>query len=335
MKFDFAIGNPPYQEETESDSTRKPPVYNFFMDEAYKIADAVEMITPARFLFNAGYTPKAWNEKMLNDEHFKIGYYEMDSSQIFSNTDIKGGIAISYRDNNKIFGSIGTFTKYPEVNDILKKVKMKAKCYMDNIIHSPLCFQLTDLMKREHPDLPDRLRTSAFTNLQAIFYENVPNDGNVYIAMLGLLNNKRVVRYIRRDYIKDTSETLEMYTLLIPKASGSGMFGESTGPTVIAEPGMGYTQTFISIGNFETATEAMNVQKYIKTKFMRTMLSILKITQDCPAPKWKYVPLQDFTDKSDIDWSVSIANIDKQLYKKYGLSEEEIAFIENNVKEME
>ena len=103
MKFDFAIGNPPYQEETESDSTRKPPVYNFFMEEAYKIADAVEMITPARFLFNAGYTPKAWNEKMLNDEHFKIGYYEMDSSQIFSNTDIKGGIAISYRDNNKIF----------------------------------------------------------------------------------------------------------------------------------------------------------------------------------------------------------------------------------------
>ena len=126
-----------------------------------------------------------------------------------------------------------------------------------------------------------------------------------------------------------------MYTLLMPKASGSGVFGESTGTTVIAEPGMGYTQTFISIGNFETVTETVNVQKYIKTKFMRTMLSVLKITQDCPAPKWKYVPLQDFTSKSDIDWSVSIANIDKQLYKKYGLSEEEIAFIENNVKEME
>lgn len=84
-----------------------------------------------------------------------------------------------------------------------------------------------------------------------------------------------------------------MYTLLMPKASGSGVFGESTGTTVIAEPGMGYTQTFISIGNFETVTETVNVQKYIKTKFMRTMLSVLKITQDCPAPKWKYVPLQD------------------------------------------
>lgn len=75
--------------------------------------------------------------------------------------------------------------------------------------------------------------------------------------------------------------------------------------------------------------------KYIKSKFARAMLNVLKITQHLTPDVWKYVPRQDFTDKSDIDWSVSIANIDKQLYKKYGLSEEEIAFIETNVKEME
>ena len=76
------------------------------------------------------------------------------------------------------------------------------------------------------------------------------------------------------------------------------------------------------------------VELYIKTKFARTMLGVLKITQDCPGPKWKYVPLQDFTSSSDIDWSKSISEIDQQLYKKYGLSEEEINFIETNVKEM-
>jgi len=335
MKFDFAIGNPPYQEETESDSTRKPPVYNLFMEEAYKIADAVEMITPARFLFDAGYTPKVWNEKMLNDEHFKVGYYESDSSKIFQNTDIKGGVAITYRDSRRVFGSIGTFTKYDEVNTILKKVRANTTEYMSEIIHSPLCFQLTDLMKSEHPDLVDRLRTSAFTNLSAIFYEKKPNDGHDYISMLGLLNNKRTIRYIRRDYIKDSSGTLDKFTLLMPKASGAGAFGEQAGPTVIAEPGLGYTQTFISIGTFDTEVEAKNVQKYIKTKFMRTMLSVLKITQDCPAPKWKWVPVQDFTNESDIDWSKSILEIDKFLYEKYCLSEEEIAFIETNVKEME
>ncbi len=115
--FDFVIGNPPYQDTTDSDSTRMPPVYNYFMDEAYKVADAVELITPARFLFDAGYTPKEWNRKMLDDEHFKICKYEADCTKVFANTDIKGGVAISYRDSRRDFGSIGIFTKYQELND--------------------------------------------------------------------------------------------------------------------------------------------------------------------------------------------------------------------------
>ena len=97
MKFDFAIGNPPYQEETIGDNKGfAPPVYNKFLDAACEVAEKVEMIHPARFLFNAGSTPKAWNKKMLGDEHFKIMEYEADSSRIFPNTDIKGGIVISY-----------------------------------------------------------------------------------------------------------------------------------------------------------------------------------------------------------------------------------------------
>ena len=72
----------------------------------------------------------------------------------------------------------------------------------------------------------------------------------------------------------------------------------------------------------------------MKTKFCRVLLGILKITQDNAPEKWKYVPLQDFTPASDIDWSKSVAEIDKQLYAKYGLDEAEIAFIESHVKEM-
>ena len=81
--------------------------------------------------------------------------------------------------------------------------------------------------------------------------------------------------------------------------------------------------------------ESENALKYIKTKFARAMLGVIKITQDLTPTKWKYVPLQDFKSSSDIDWSQSIAHIDKQLYKKYNLSDEEINFIENNVKEMD
>lgn len=102
----------------------------------------------------------------------------------------------------------------------------------------------------------------------------------------------------------------------------------------VLEPSVGYTQSFIGIGAFDNQNEAEAVLKYVKSKFARTLLSILKITQDNPPEKWAYVPLQDFTPASDIDWSKSIHEIDLQLYKKYGLSEDEINFIETHVKEM-
>ena len=74
--------------------------------------------------------------------------------------------------------------------------------------------------------------------------------------------------------------------------------------------------------------------KYVKTRFCRTLLGILKVTQSNPPITWKYVPLQDFTPASDIDWSQSIPEIDRQLYAKYGLDQSEIDFIESHVKEM-
>lgn len=332
--FDYVIGNPPYQDTTDSDSTRMPPVYNYFMDEAYKVADAVELITPARFLFDAGYTPKEWNRKMLDDEHFKICKYESDCTKVFANTDIKGGVAVSYRDSRKNFGAIGIFTKYQELNDILAKVKSITNDFLDSIIASPLSFKVSDLMIEENPNLVGRLRSSAFSNLADIFYEAKPSDSKKYIRMIGLLSNKRVIRYVRRDYIVDAGGTLDKYSLLVSKANGAGTFGETLSEPIISDPGLGYLQSFIGIGQFNSQYEAENVRKYIKCKFARAMLGVLKITQDCPGPKWKYVPLQDFTPASDIDWSKSIHEIDLQLYRKYGLDEKEIEFIESHVKEM-
>ncbi len=97
FKFDVVIGNPPYQEEAKGSSASDDPIYNIFMEEAYKIAERVSFITPARFLFNAGKTPSAWNKKMLEDEHLKIEYFEQDSSKVFSNTNINGGVVVTYR----------------------------------------------------------------------------------------------------------------------------------------------------------------------------------------------------------------------------------------------
>lgn len=311
-----------------------PPIYHLFMENSYSISNRVCLITPARFLFNTGFTPTAWNNKMLNDDHFKVLYYESKSDVIFPNTDIKGGVIISYRDITKKYDPIVIFTKFDELNGILKKVKNKSNNFMSEIISSNLSYGLTDKMIHDYPELIGRLRTNAFKVLSDIFFEEKPNDGNDYIVMYGLFQSRRVRRYVRRDYILDKSGTLNKFKVLFPSVSGNGQFGEQLTSSIIAEPETGYTQTFIAIGRFNTKQEAENSDKYIKTKLARAMLGVLKTTQHCPGPRWAYVPLQDFTSNSDIDWSKSVAEIDLQLYAKYGLDEAEIEFIESHVKEM-
>lgn len=345
LKFDVVIGNPPYQEETKDTSDK--PIYNYFMSEAYKIADKVELITPARFLFNAGKTPKAWNESMLNDEHLKVIYYEQDSSKVFPNTDIKGGISITYRDTNKNFGAIEIYTSFEELNSILKKVENKQELSFSTIIASQNAYQFTQIFHDENPSAKDNMSkghekdiiTNAFDTLEFVFHDIKPDDGEDYIQISGRQNNERKNKFIKTKYVKE-HENLRKWKVFVPNANGTGAIGEilSTpliGEPLIGEPLIGHTQTYISIGKFDTQLEAGNCLKYIKSKFARTMLGILKITQHNPAPKWKYVPLQDFTQNSDIDWTKSIPEIDQQLYAKYGLSQDEIDFIEEKVKAME
>ena len=160
-----------------------------------------------------------------------------------------------------------------------------------------------------------------------------PQDEDEYRQILGRRNNLRCQFWIKKKYIAP-HENLNAYKVAFPKVNGSGKFGETLTTPDIIGPCVGHTQTFLSMGAFNSREEAANLSKYLKTKLARTMLGILKVTQDNKKGVWKYVPLQDFTDKSDINWNTSVANIDKQLYKKYGLSQEEIDFIETHVKEM-
>ncbi|WP_260262863.1 hypothetical protein [Lactobacillus delbrueckii] len=129
--------------------------------------------------------------------------------------------------------------------------------------------------------------------------------------------------------------SLILQSAFIPQTNGSGTFGEVLSTPLIGKPLIGATETFLSIGNFLSEDEATACLNYIKSKFARAMLGILKTTQANTRSKWEYVPLQDFTPNSDIDWTKSIPEIDQQLYKKYNLSEEEINFIETKVQAMD
>ena len=176
-------------------------------------------------------------------------------------------------------------------------------------------------------------KSNVFEKMPMVFYLNQPNDSQEYVRILGRLNNERTYRYIKAKYVNDVVN-LHSYKVFMSGATGTGDFGEAVAPPIIGFPGDGSTETFLSIGNFKFKENAEAVIKYVKTKFARALFSVLKRTQANTPGKWKYVPLQDFSDNSDIDWSKSVHEIDLQLYRKYGLSVEEINFIEENVKEM-
>lgn len=343
MKFDYIIGNPPYQDETKGENeTFAAPIYHLFIEESYKTADIVELIHPARFLFNAGSTPKQWNREMLADPHLSILYYESNSNKVFSNTEIKGGIVITYHDKTRCFGSIGTFTPYEELNSVLRKVKNSSKTLsMSKIVVNSYSYHFTELLYHEHPDLKNSLskghefdlKSNVMEKIPQVFFAEKPNDGKDYIQIYGRILNSRVLRYIRSQYINRVVN-LRKYKVFLPAASGDGGLGEELTSPIVMGPNIGSTETFCSIGSFETEDEAQNALKYIKSKFARALLSILKVTQHITPEKFTYVPLQDFTTSSDIDWTKSIPEIDRQLYAKYGLDESEIEFIETHVKEM-
>lgn len=347
MKFDFVIGNPPYQDETIGEQkTFAPPIYHLFIDEAYKISERVELIHPARFLFNAGNTPRVWNEKMLHDPHLKILWYEQDSGKVFPNTYITGGIAVTYRDANKTFDIIETFTAFPELNTILKKaMPSKEKDSLMSIVYNQVRFDL-DAVYKEYPEFSEvigsngrdkRFRNNIFEKISLFTKEKT--DAND-ISVIGVVNGKREWRYIHKRFVDCSHENLWKYKAMLSSANGaSGTLGKEpariTTVPFLGEPGIGFTQTFISVGAFDSVDKATSCVKYLKSKFARVMLSILKVTQDNKKPTWRYVPLQDFTSSSDIDWTKSVPEIDQQLYAKYGLDEKEIQFIETHVKEME
>ena len=153
-------------------------------------------------------------------------------------------------------------------------------------------------------------------------------------CIYGRANKQRCYKWCKRSYITHP-ENFAKYKVIIPKTNGSGAIGEVLSTPIIGTPIMGYTDTFISIGAFDTRDEAEACLRYVKTKFARTMLGILKATQDNPKETWRLVPLQDFTAESDIDWTQPVAEIDRQLYRKYGLNESEIAFVEEKVRPMD
>jgi len=327
MKFTAVVGNPPYQITTETNFAT--PVYHLFFEAAKGLSpEFISMIHPARFLFNAGATPKEWNKQMLNDLHLTVPLYEPNSQKVFSGVDIKGGVCITFWDKKQINGGLGgKFIVNEELRNILEKTKPGG---FDTVVGPRGETKLTVVLDKKYPD-DLRIAPNYFDRFPEVFCKVKQSSNDIKI--LGLeKGNRRAERYVKKEYINDPK--LDKWKVFLSESNGNGSFGEILSSPIIGEPQVGCSYTFVQIGAFNDRTEAQNCIKFIRTKFCRALLNTLKITQHNTRATWSNVPVQDFTNKSDIDWSKTIADIDIQLYTKYKLDKIEIDFIESHVKPM-
>lgn len=340
MKFSYVVGNPPYQANIENRG-EQPPLYHIFYDYASNLSDVVTLITPARFLFDAGKTPSEWNKKMLNNPHFKVIHYIPDSNDVFDNVELKGGVAITCINNNENYGAIEEFIQDPVLRGILDKVKEKSNKYISDIIYSNTSYKYSNMFFAENDGFDKRvsggssryLSSSVFDKFPEVFYDTKP-DNSKYALIIGRKDNQRVSKYFAEKYLVPP-ENYNKYKIYLASSNGAGILGEPLSEPILGEPGIGATETFVSFGNFKTKEEAINLEKYFKTKFARVLLGTKKVTPgNKKASVWSNVPLQDFTNKSDINWKLSIKEIDFQLYQKYKLSNSEIQFVESTAQEM-
>ena len=357
MKFDVIIGNPPYQQNDNgkrddgSANASASPIYHYFVNHAIKMSQVQCFVIPARWTVGAGKGLSKFTEQMLADEHIKSFNYFSDSKEVFPNNDIKGGICYFVRDtaysgeanisvktnegtnSSKRFldsENSGVFIPFGELADILHRVKTHTPNLADENMQ-----KIVSVLK------PYGLRTDFFHlpakyNLPDVYEErNNPDD----LEIFGLYQTKRTSRFVPKDYpVPVGNHTIGKWKVFLPYAYGCGAIGETIPTPILGSPILGSpiqicTETYLRIGAFNTKEEAEALLKYIKTKFFRVMVGILKTTQHSTTT-YRLVPLQNFTANSDIDWTKSIPEIDQQLYRKYNLDQHEIDFIEEKVKEM-
>lgn len=357
MKFTAVVGNPPYQvndngaRDDGSANASASPVYNLFVEEAKKISSLQCLIIPARWTTGAGKGLGTFTNTMLNDAHIKTFVLHSNSRDVFPTVDIMGGICYFLRDesyngdakitvhtpdstetyNGRLNSDgTGTFIPYLEMIQILKKVKdVTPKLASENIQ------KITSVRK------PYGLSTDFFKNPKKYGLPEVDDTIKLSddIEIIGLDSSRRTSKFVRKTFpVPVGKENVNTWKVFAPYAHGSGPLGSKGGTQLLGTPIIGSpnqicTETFLRMGSFSSSYEAESLIKYYKTKFFRAMVGILKTTQHATTT-FGYVPLQDFTQNSDIDWSRNLSDIDIQLYAKYDLSREEIDFIESHVKAM-
>lgn len=341
MKFDAIVGNPPYQENLGTENNSRSLAKQLFPDF---IKIAIEL----KPLYSSLITPSRWfagdaqdgsfvrlREYLKDKEHFiKIVNYE-NSNDLFENVIIKGGLNYFLYSDSYI-GQVEFATKSDKSDFIITKRDLFEEG-LEIVLSNAQDFKIIQKVSTEKGSLMDIATGRNAFNIvgKESTVEKLTKkdkfDGSIPIRCKG-----NVIRWADKSLVTKNLNIFESYKVFISKSAGDPAKDQNViGTPYIGEPLSACTDSLIPIGCFNSRIEAVNLRKYLMTKFVRYMISILKVSQNVYQNVYKFVPIQDFTNESDIDWSKSIHKIDQQLYAKYNLTQEEINFIETTIKPME
>lgn len=332
-KFDVVIGNPPYQEEDGGGGAGKSasPVYNKFVEAIKQMNPEVfSLVIPSRW-FNGGKGLDSFRQEMLNDERISKIVDFADSKECFPGVDIPGGVCylVWKKDHsgptNVVFKDVGqpylprtrklnefpTFIRNNLSVDIVHKVKNKSSKMMNEVVSSRKPFGLESNQRSD-------------------------DSGEI------LLRSSKGLGSISRDKIKVGLELIDKWKVIVSKVTveHAGVPNKDGTMKVLSivqtlPPNSASTETYLIAGTFDNEISAKRLERYLKTKFVRFLISQMLASMNMSKASYSFVPIQNFSDLSDINWDLPIDEIDHQLFKKYDLTKSEIEFIESKIRRME
>ena len=330
MKFNAVVGNPPYQISDGGAGASAKPIYNQFVDLAKAIKpNYMSMIMPAKW-YTDGKGLGTFRETMLNDKQISKLFDFTDSRDCFDNVDIAGGVCYFFwvhnrnglcefvsRHRGKFKSSMrdlaadDSFIRHLEAVDIVEKVKNNSYIFYNTRVSTQKPFGLRTYVK----PLDEGDLTLKYNKGKGPYESSLIEVGKEMISKWKITISCLTAEHAGQTDKQGRKKILSSLDMLMPNEI--------------------CTETYLVVDAFDTELEAKALQSYLKTCFVRFLISLLASTQHLSKEKFAYVPLQDFTSNSDIDWNQSIPDIDRQLYSKYNLSDDEIVFIEKMIKPME
>ncbi len=342
MKFDVIVGNPPYQQTISNNSKNKSLSRQIFPD-FIKMSIGLNprylsLVTPSRW-----FTGDAQDKSFLRlREFFKENNHLQSivnipiSSKVFPDVEISGGV--NYFLYNPEYRGDVEFTEFYDEQNFITKKRPLFEEGLDIILSSSFSHNIISKVKSN--DFKSITNITKGRNAFGILGKDTKkiSTNKKKDKYYKLRCKYEEIRYVEKKYITKNTNLADKWKIFISKGNGgAGLLTDKKEVSILGKPYLAgpksvCTDSLIPIGQFNTQLEALALASYIKTKFFRYMVGILKTSQNVLQNVYQFVPLQDFTSKSDIDWKQSIGEIDKQLYKKYKLTKDEIKFIEKMIK---